>query len=254
MKALLFIFLLFCQNTYAEILLVPDNSVANEDYQSKCHKQGYICTQKYFFNEESNKDTPLFNRLIDSMDLNDSRFTSNLPNEVKNILQNEMISEEQLEMLVRLLTQTDEITKDSKAIKPLLSEMKYIQTTIPKDSAFDFSAESFVVYFKKPLSIEKYKKIKKSFLKIYSQEIHFNQFENSEPMIQGACENIQPHSRLENIKWKVASNNSCGWNDSFQQTSSKVSSHLSEHKAWYITAAILIGTAILASQYEVQLQ
>ena len=257
--------ILNAQNVFAETVLVPDDSIGIEQYTAKCHLDGYTCTQKYFYDEQVQKPTPQFDALIDSIDLADKNFVANLPKTVQNILQKEMVSIEQLEMMMRLLEQSQDQIKEMKAIKQLTDELRYIQTSLPNDKTFNLNQEKMVVFFKKVFTVEAFKQIKKSYLNLPYVEIYFNKvpvtnsmktksYAATENLVNGICENANISGNVALTQWKVMSKKSCGWSESITKSTSGFTSTIKENKGWLITGAVLIGAAILASQYEVKFQ
>ena len=222
---------------------------------AKCVGEGYICTQKFFFEQASSKPTPLFDQLIDSIDLTDKNYVSQLPTAIKNVLQAEMISTEQLEMLARLLEQVQNETKDTQGVKQLLNEVTYIQNTLVSAKNADLNQEKFVIFFKKAFTISDFNKIKKSYLHLPSVEIAYNTLPNtSENLITGICENAHLNEQMQVTSWKVMSEKTCSWSESFGKSTAGFTSTIKENKGWIITGAVLIGAAILVNQYEVKFQ
>lgn len=249
----------------ADMLLIPDSTISIEQYASKCQLDGYSCTQKYFYEQQVQQSNPLFDKLIDSIDLSNKNFVDTLPKSIVNILQKEMISLEQLEMLMRLLEQTQDHSKEAKSIKQLTDELTYIQNSIPTEKNFNMNQEKFIVFFKKPFSVEAFKKIKKSYLNLPYAEISFNQlpvlnsmkgtnFSAPEALVTGICEKANIQEDIKTTQWKIMSDKSCSWSESLATSTSGFTSTIKENKGWLITGAVLIGAAILASQYEVKFQ
>lgn len=262
---LLAVTLLNSQTIFADTLLIPDSSISIENYASKCQLDGYSCTQKYFYEQQLQQQNPLFDTLIDSIDLSNKNFVEALPKSIVNILQKEMISFEQLEMLMRLLEQTQDHSKETKSIKPLIDELTYIQNSIPTEKNFNMNQEKFIVFFKKPFSVEAFKKIKKSYLNLPYSEISFNQlpvlnsmkgarFSAPEALVTGVCEKANVQEDIKTTPWKIMSDKSCSWSESLATSTSELTSTIKENRGWFITGAVLIGAAILASQYEVKFQ
>ncbi|MBC7464685.1 MAG: hypothetical protein H7256_01720 [Bdellovibrio sp.] len=261
----LIITVLSTNTVFAETILVPDSSVSFEDYSAKCRIEGYTCTQKFFYDEQLQKPTPQFDALIDSIDLSDKNFVLTLPKNVQNILQKEMVSIEQLEMMMRLLEQTHDQSKDLKAVKQLMDELKYVQSSLPTDKNFNLNQEKFVIFFKKVFTAEAFKQVKKSYLNLPYTDVSFNSipvfsatkgksFAARENLVTGVCENAAINGNVNLSQWKVMSEKSCGWSEGFNKSTSGITSTIKENKGWFITGAVLIGAAILASQYEVKFQ
>ena len=113
------------QFVFAQTVLIPDQWVSAEDYLTKCKMDGYICVQNFQLTNIQEKPTPLFDELIDSIDLSNKVFLTALPKKIQHILQVEMISADQLNMLVRLLEPIE--SSDNRLI---LSEVKLFQACL----------------------------------------------------------------------------------------------------------------------------
>lgn len=262
----LLIGLILFQTTFAfgSELLVPDSTVNFENYSEKCTQENYQCTFKYFANLEMQKPTPTFDAFIDAIDLTSKTFIDAIPKSIQNILQTESISAEQLEMLVRLLDQVSEQAKDSKMAKQLNNELKYVLSQLPTEN-FQPNKESFVIFFKKPMSTEAFRKIKKSYLALPYTQINFNQIPKkaflndknvvaAEPLVTGQCQTASLNFEAQTNSWKIMSEKSCSWSEGFSNSTTGITTTLKENKGWVLTGALLVGAAILASQYEVSFQ
>ena len=125
MKIFFIVIMLFTISLRAQTLLVPDSSVGIDSYNAKCEVAGYICTQKYFLEQVIASSTPLFDKMMDSLDLSQVIFLDSAPQQIQNLLQQEMLSLNQLEMLIRLLEQINAAQPVSKN-KVLLAELNWI--------------------------------------------------------------------------------------------------------------------------------
>lgn len=266
MKSLfLSIFLLTPLLANADMLLVPDQSVSLEKYLSKCHLSGYQCTSKYFVDHEIFAATPQLDNFLDSIDLSNKEFVDSAQKKIQLILQKEMISVSQLDMILRLLEQMN----SQNLVKParLVEEIKFIRAGLTSESkvSFDESEVEYVVYFKTLMTKNKFLKLKTSYLSLPYSVIAFNhipihrstkdQFQTvSENLISGTCESAKLMTEIDVVTWKVMSEDSCGWTQSLNQNTSSVMSNVKENKNWYITGALVLGAIVLANKYDISFQ
>ncbi len=244
----------------AQTVLIPDMSVTAEDYNKKCQADGYTCIQSYQLNTISAQPTPLFDSFIDSIDLLSKSFLSSMPKQVQRILQEEMISPEQLDMLCRLLEQAP-----SEQSRILLNEIKYITHLLQKEKRINLLTQDFIVFFKTPLSLGSLARLNKTVVQLPYFEITYNQVatqqkiknkSRTEPifLVTGSCETAVPSLDMDSTKWKIISEKSCGWSKDLQQTSKIVVSNIKENKNWIVIGSLLVGAAVLSSQYELKFQ
>ena len=249
----------------ADTLLVPDQSVSAEKYFSKCHLPGYQCTSKYFIDHELTSATPQLDSFLETIDLSNKTFVDSAQKKIQVIIQSEMISISQLDMILRLLEQMN----SQNLAKPnrLAEEIKFIRAGLTTDLKIpvDELETDQVVYFKTLMTKNKFLKIKASYLSLPYTVTSYNhipahrttkdQFNGSdENLISGACETAKLTTEIESVTWKVMSENSCGWTQSLTQSTSSVVTTVKENKNWFITGAVVLGAIILASKYDVTFQ
>lgn len=253
----------FCVHVQADTLLIPDATITIDRYNEKCQLDGYVCTQKFFLEKELQNSTPQFDTFIDSMDLTNKDFLDSVQKNIQNILQSEMISLSQLDMLARLLEQVNSqnLTNPIK----LSDEIKFIQQEITSNNKSMAKDAEFVVYFKTVISKKTFNKIKPSFLNLPYTVITFNHLpthtftknkiiDEDLFLVKGTCEKANVESEINSLSWKILSESSCGWSQTLTQSSSKIYSTIKENKSWIFVGALAIGTFILANQYEVSFQ
>ncbi len=252
--------LLTNQFAFAQTVLIPDRLVSAEDYLAKCKLDGYICVQNFQLKVIQEKPTPLLDELIDSIDLSNKDFLIGLAKKVRHILQTEMISADQLDMLIRLLESIE-----SSETRLLLAEVKFISNTLAGEKKLTHFDEDFIVFFKIPLKIANFYKIKKSLIDLPFYEVTFNRLaqqrttngkNTSEPefLISGNCEKFTNNLDTEPTKSKIYFEKSCGWTNRFQESSEKMYHGLNENKNWILTTALILGAAVIANQYEFKIQ
>lgn len=244
----------------AQTVLIPDQAVTATDYFNQCKTDGYVSAAAFQSSQLQEKPTPMFDSLIDSISLSDNQFLKALPKKIGEILENEIISVEQLRMLHRLLQQTE-----SENNRLLTGEIKFLLDQMESQKKTLNFEEDFVVFFKVALKKENFSKVKQSILNVKYFEISFNRLaqqrntqENRAPepqyLVIGNCENFQSILETEPLKNKIYFENSCGWSKPFQQSSEKMYTAFIDHKSWFIAGALVIGAALIANQYEFTLQ
>ncbi len=245
---------------YAQTLLIPDATVSVENYFEKCELEGYVCMGNFQFKKIISEPTPQFDSLLDSLDLSNRIFLSSLPKKIQSILQDESISTEQLEMLVRLLEQTQ--TEQSRL---LLNELNFVTKLIQKEHRIVNFNQDFIVFFKVPMKKDNLLKMKKSLLALPYYEVSFNkeiqkttsmgkQIETADYLVTGSCENAVTSVDTNSIKWKILSEKSCGWTKNLVETTATVYKKAQQNTGWIATSAIIIGAALLVNQYEVKFE
>ncbi len=246
----------------ADTLLIPDNTVSFEVYNNKCHADGYQCTPKYFVDQVMAKPTPLFDSFMETLDLSNKEFINGAVKNIQNLLQQEMITVLQLEMLERLLSQLQ--AANLSRADQLLKEVKFIQLELQKEKQNGSTDEKFIVYFKTSLPISKFIKMKKSYLNIPYVEINYNltprysslkglQSETVE-LVAGVCESARLTIDTDYPSWKIFSNASCGWTKSISQNATSFATAVNNNKGWLLVGALTLGAVMLANHYEVQFQ
>ncbi len=246
----------------ADTLLIPDNSISIEVYNNKCHADGYQCTQKYFLDQVIAKPTPLFDLFMESLDLSNKEFINSAVKNIQNLLQQEMITVSQLEMLERLLSQLQ--TANVSRADQLLKEVELIQLEFKKEKLSGLTEEKFIVYFKTPLPISKFNKLKKSYLNIPYIEINYNLtprlsslkglLPETVELVVGVCENARLTADTDYPSWKIFSNASCGWAKTVAQNATSFATAVNNNKGWLLIGALTLGAVMLANHYEVQFQ
>ena len=255
------LFALFTDSSaFAQTLLIPDTTVLAENYTEKCELEGYICMGNFQFKNIAAESTPQFDSLIDSLDLSNKSFLGSLPKKIQSILQDESISTDQLEMLVRLLEQIQ--TEQSRL---LLNELNFVAKLVQKDQRIVNFNQDFIVFFKVPMKKSNLLKIKKSLLALPYYEVSFNkeiqkktstgkQIKTADYLVTGSCENAVTSIDSDSVKWKIMSEKSCGWTKNFTETTTTVYKKAKQNKGWIVTGALLISAALLANQYEIKFE
>ncbi len=249
----------------ADTLLIPDQTVSQTRYLTKCHAVGYQCTTKYFADHELASITPRLDAFFDSVDLTNKEFVDTAQKKIQLIIQDEMISISQLDMILRLFEQMNaqSLGKSGR----LVEEIKFIRQSLPNDSkaAYDESEVETVIYFKTTLPKSKFLKLKQSYLSLPYTVITFNHAPihtttkeklaaGSPALVTGVCEKAQLNNEIEGMPWNVMSEASCGWTQSLAQNTSSVMTTVIENKGWLLVGALTIGALVLANKYDISFQ
>ncbi len=251
MKILISISIIFCfQILNAQVLLVPTADRNFDNYLKQCQKEGYICTTTYMLERLVQQPTPQFDLLIEELDYSSKEFCNDLANRTLKILKTEMISIEQAEILIKVVNQAGNFVLPQ-FLKPLQVIEKQLQEDldhVQKANLRDLPDE-FTVVFKKPVRI-----FKSNFLKEKTEKIKFTQtLTTQENLISGSCGNEKIHSTIQDVKWQIYSEDSCGLSYQLANFSKSSSIFVKENKkAFLIGSVIAIGAVILLNKYEVE--
>ncbi len=262
---LLFSFSILSLDLNAETLIVPEEKVSFQDYRETCEKTSYICTDRHFIDYFNQTETLQFDELVNSIDLTSKDYIRTFTKRLSSILQDEMLSLEQLEMCLRLISQVEELVENKNQLSMIQADLKLIKNYLSK-TAPHASTESFFIIFKTPVSESDFKNLKGLLLKFPVVQLHFasvpsmgltHNFKwaaNKEPLLKGRCEKAQISKSVVLTKWQPLALEMCSLTREFSHASTSVAKSVSENKKWYITGAILLGAALLLNQYEVQFQ
>lgn len=252
---IIFWILNFYQFSKADTILVPDLNVSFELYKEHCAKPGYICTTNFNLERIQNQSTPQFDLLLNDLDYLSENFRKDLAGRSLNILKNEMLSVEQIEILLKLLEQAQDFSSGDK-IKQLQTIKRQLEETLQllQNNPLPELTESFFVVFKRPTSEKNFKKIDQQTLRIKAAKIDFNRdSETRLAFVQGQCELAQVHSLFQNEKWLIDSNQNCHFSQTITKAATLTSEFVQEHKtALVITGLAAVGAALLLKNYDVQ--
>ncbi|MBC7741964.1 MAG: hypothetical protein H7061_07195 [Bdellovibrionaceae bacterium] len=251
-------------NSFADMLLVPEQAATFNLYQAACLRPGYLCTNLYTLDQNVKKETPLFDELINSVDLSSKIYLQKFNKDFLNILQKEMLSEDQLELTLKLISQVKDLIENKNQLASIENDLKAVKEVLSK--APDVSqSERFVIFFKKPVAESDFKKIKTTLLKMPAVVVQFNQvpqdFNTRQalrpvaiPVLTGQCEKAELAKELIVTAWQPYHAQNCSLTESFSAATMAIGSTMSQNKKWLITGALIIGAALLLNQYEVQFQ
>lgn len=248
------LFILFLSSfSYAQVLLVPSADRGFETYKTNCEKPGYLCTTSFFLEQAQKQATPQFDLLIDEIDYSAKEFRENLPDRILKVLKSEMISIDQVEILLKLIEQT-QIFMDAKKLKTLQAIEKQLQENrswVQAEESKELPSE-FIIVFKKALPLKDLRKFQTSFLKPKLDSVTFNRATSStEYLAIGDCKSEVMHSSIQNLKWQMDREHTCDFADQFSQVSSSTSNFVSNNKTTLITVGLVaIGAALLLNNYE----
>ena len=251
MKFLLMLISYLCAHTlHAQVLLLPTTDRNFELYREQCQKEGYLCTTNYLLDQLQKRPTPQFDLLLEELDYSSKEFCNELVTRSLKILRTEMISAEQAEILVKLLNQAKSFV-NAQNLKPLQAIEKQLQEDldlVQRTNLKELPAE-FIVVFKKPVS-----RFQSGFLKDKIEKIHFIQsLSTHENLVSGICGNEQVHSAVQDIKWQIDRESSCGFSNQIANLSRSSTSFVKENKnALLVGSLIAVGAVILLNKYEVE--
>jgi hypothetical protein len=247
----------------AQTLILPESDVDFKTYRSTCEKVSYYCTDKFFINLYAEKETPQFEELINSIDLSSKVFVQSFTKKITQVLQNEMLSVEQLEMSLKLIAQVSEAVENKNQLSLIESDLKQIKDSLTNAKQLPVS-ENFYLFFKKPISESDLKSLRTLVLKYPLVKTYFNSVPQlasvrslrfnsvNEPLLNGHCETAQMNPQILVTAWQPLANSACTFSEQVSNVSSTVTSSVNKNRGWLLTGAIVVGAAILLNQYEVQ--
>lgn len=249
----------------AETLIIPEENVSFQNYRENCEKNSYLCTDRYFIDFFNQSETLQFDELVNSIDLTSKDYIRTITKKLSSILQSEVLSIEQLEMCLRLISQVEELVDNKSQLSLIEADLKLIKNFLSKTTAH-LPTESFFIIFKTPVSENDFKSLKGLLIKFPVVQLHFASVplightlnfkwaSNSEPLLKGRCEKAQLSKGVAISKWQPLALEMCSLTREFSRVSTSVAKSISENKKWYITGAVLLGAAVLLNKYEVQFQ
>lgn len=235
---------------HAQVLLVPPADRNFQIYRERCQKEGYLCTMNYLLGNLQKSATPQFDLLLEELDYSSKDFCNGLANRSLKILSTEMISTEQVEILIKLLNQAGNFVSPS-ALKPLQAIEKQLQEDldfVQQKSLKELPAD-FIVVFKRPVS-----KFQSGFLKVKSEKIKFSQtLLTQENLVSGTCKDEAVHPSIQDINWQIDHEESCGLSNQIANLSRSSTTYVKENKnAFLIGSVIAVGAVLLLNKYEVE--
>lgn len=256
MKLLIILITYLCMpRAQAQVLLVPSADRDFEVYNEHCRKEGYFCTTKYFLETLQNSATPQFDLLIEELDYSSAEFCAQLASRSLRILKAEMISVEQVEILIKLLGQAKNFvgSQQVKSLQTIEFQLREHLDLVQKASLKELPAE-FIVVFKKPLATHLAGKFQSAFLKEKIEKINFTQtLFSHESLALGNCGNENVHPSIQEIKWQIDHEKACGFSNQVTQISRASSNFIKENKnSLLVGSVIAIGAVLLLNKYEVQ--
>lgn len=247
---LLLITLLGFQDLQAQVLLLPSPDRNFELYHEQCRKEGYLCTTNFLLETLQKRPTPHFDLLIEELDYSSKEFSNELANRALKILRAEMISTEQVEILIKILNQARSFVT-TQNLKPLLAIEKQLQEDLDfvENSYLKELPAEFTVVFKKPVA-----KFQSAFLKEKIEKIKFTQtLSTQETLISGTCGNENVHSSIQGMKWQIDLENPCGFSKQIANLSRSSTAFVKENKnALLIGSVVAVGAVLLLNKYEVE--
>lgn len=255
--------LLVTPDLKSEIVVLPSQSQSFESYKEVCSKENLTCTFTKIKEKILVNPTPKYDQLILDLDLQSVRFTASLSERIKQVVETEMISTEQLESIVNILQRAEEVSPDKskKILKVELIQLHEIVMKAPNADDFKY----FI--FKKPISSLSMERLKSFSIRPYFKEIDFKKETIDQNPIYfkiGKCS----HSRLSDLgltyfnetNYIFADDDNCSWTDSVTQAfkndaSSESNFRLTQkQKNTVLWSAVAIGAGLFLSQYELSFE
>lgn len=245
----------FFHSLQAQVLLLPTADRHFELYREQCQKEGYLCTTNFLLDTLQKLPTPQFDLLLEELDYSSKEYCNGLTKRVLNILKTEMISIEQVEILIKLLGQAKSFvaSQNLKSLQAIEVQLQEDLALVQKVNLKELPAE-FIVVFKKPLPLNLHSKFRSTFLKEKSERIKFTQaLLQQENLVSGACGNENIHSSVQDVKWQIDHENTCGFSSQVVNLSRSSANFVKENKNSLLIGSVLaISAVLLMNKYEVE--
>ena len=249
---------------HAAIVVLPSEDQTFESYQNNCLKENFLCTQTVIKEKLATLSTPKYDQFILDLDLQSPRFTTTLAERIKNVVESEMISLEQLESLINILQRSEEIsvTRQNKLLKVELTQLQEMVTHAPAAENFNF----FI--FKKPLGAISTQRLKSFTVRPLMKEIDFKKETVDQQSLfykSGHCSQsrLSDHglTYFNDTSYIFADEKNCSWTDTFAEafksndTGSESKYKLSsKQKNILVWSALAVGAGLFLSQYELKIE
>lgn len=254
LKWILTLLLSYNSLSYSKTLLLPEPNYDFNIYLAKCQKEGFICTHDYFLSEALNKPTPQFDVLINSIDLSSDIFIQNFSKKIALIINTEMISLDQLDMILKLIEQVKPLLVNKIQIEFIESELIYLKNTLLESPNMSVHNE-FVIVFKKPVSPSFFKKLKTILVKPFSLLIQYDKVpQTANSLFSGDCETAKINEAITIEHWQTLSIKSCSISESIKNTTNHLINKVDENKNSLLLGALAVGAILYLNKYEISFQ
>lgn len=239
----------------ATVLLVPQEAAEYQWYKSHCESGDYVCTNDYFTEVLAKKATPLFDELMDHIDLSSSSYSEEVRGRILHILEVEILTDRQLSMLTALLHQ---LQPPRPILLFKLIEKELVRILQALQAQPQSSDESFAFIFKHrvPLSAAYKFRTELVHIPIYyfswsSLPVKGDSHKISPPVFlplaKGSCFGAQLSMPITKIPWVFLQNEYC---DPLGKISSQIAGTVSENRNWLWLAGLSASAVFLLSNYE----
>ena len=196
---------------FGGVLLIPDSKISYDTYLERCLEKNYVCTLDFFLSLINIHQTPLFDSLIDSIDLNSLKFIHEFEKKLIFILNNEDLNKNQLVMILKLIDQLT-IYYSSPQLKIIEEELLKIKSII--NATVQTNQEEFIYIFKSIVPVSQIQKIKTSFIKIPIYFLNYSSAPyktdssslrkiNKKPLLAPYCGHSQLKYKIKFLKYCV---------------------------------------------------
>jgi hypothetical protein len=259
MKSILTLILtLSAQLIWADTIIFPAKEVSLDVFLERCHKNGYICSHDYMTEKLVLTSTPIFNQLIENLDLLDGNQRKKMHTEIFNILKNELISIEQLNALAQITEKALSIEKTPQ-LDFLFKELSDVHQSMINQTEKENEDVIYVV-FKKRLTSVQFEKIK---YKIQNYKYYkvdpYQIIEKNQPeilFVSGTCQKkyISPMITADLNTHQVYPlfANDCSSDFNFHSTVKSAAEFTENHQKTILWSLAAIGAAFFLKNYDVE--
>jgi len=261
-KLLSVILLILSQNLFSDTLLLPTKNVSSEIYLQQCQKSGYICSHKYILDKLKSVEPVKFNEFIENLNLISDVERKKIADDIQFILKTEMISTDQLNMLIQI-TEKFLTLEQNKKIEFLRAEMLQAFKVLEPLSESEIESEPQMityVLFKKNISAKKFLKIKTQIqnFKFYTLDIYsLGEKTNARTdFLSGDCTHYQIASVVSEFLAEQqvlpVFENECSFISAVNKSMAQTHSFIVDYKKPLILTALAIGALFFLKNYDVE--
>lgn len=265
---------IFCSTNQiqAGVVVIPALGTSETEYKKACQREGYTCTNDFITGQLNQKDTPLYNELISELNLVQDDFLIELTGKIKNILELEQVSIEQMDSLISILERASEVQVKNKTFKLLKSELTQLRDFVNRSES-DFDSRFYI--FKKRIPELPKNLLKTISFKPLSLEISIDSLTlsgKSFPFQMDSCLDAKINPALaqyfKNTNYVFFKSESCGVGSDFSEIFASSEEQklfydpnqrsepgfFSRNKSVLLWMSAMIGVGVLASQYEIKVE
>jgi len=255
MKYLFLIILTITSFSQAEVLLVANKNTPLSDYKKICEKNGYLCLPQGF-TDLKQKQTPHFDRLIETFDLDNKNYVAEFSKNLNLSLKEDDLNLDQIKNLI--LASEKLLQNKSLNIAEKVKNLKKLHAIL--ESTKDEPADKMLYIAGKTLANSLQNRLR---LDPYLNDIkhieldYISYTENNEKKyyLNGDCDHPRYTEFVSQLDLQVIPHFSegCNLSQKYNWGSDLMLDHFKENKNKYLIGLAAVATAFFLKSYEVSI-